>query len=374
VALAEAEWNLAQMRVYIWDIEGSIIHAQRALALARQLELVELTGRSLTVLGFAENGAARWQESETHYEEARRLYAELGNRALEAESLSGIARARVNLGRPHAALEPARIAHTLNLESDDAWGQAVSALNLGFVLIEAGEWGEALSIARAGVETARAVSGFAPLPILNLTVLGDLYRAILAFEEARAAHQEAVEISETRPHQPLLRMTAGEMCVDYALVGDWEAACLYAHRSLAAHSHSLLHGGLFHWHITEALLHGGEIDLAWADAQRFGEQFGHSPRYQIPYRRCLAVLAQWEGNTGQAVEHLTRANILAETLALPDAQWQILAALGELYKASGEEARAQAAAERATEIGQTLAAKIEDEALRAGFIRGIRGL
>ncbi|MBI1878425.1 MAG: AAA family ATPase [Chloroflexi bacterium] len=117
VALAEAEWNLAQITVYSWDMERSMTHAQRALALARQLDLQELIGRSLTVLGFAENGAARWVEGESHYEEARHLYAALGNRALEAESLCGMARARANLGHPPAAIDLARAAHPPCLSS-----------------------------------------------------------------------------------------------------------------------------------------------------------------------------------------------------------------------------------------------------------------
>lgn len=368
VALAEAEWNLAQIRVYIWDIEGSMLHAQRALTLARQLDLPELTGRSLTVLGFAENGAARWVESESHYQEARHLYAALGNRALEAESLCGVARARTNLGQPYTAIDLARTAHTLNLESDNTWGQAVSALNLGFVLLEANEWGEALAVAQAGVETAQAVSGFAPLPILNLTVLGNTYRAMLALEAAQAAHREAIAISEARPHQPLLRMTASEMCVDCGLVGDWEAAYYYARQSLAAHNHSLLHGGLYHWCVTEALLRGEEQSLARADAQRFGRQFGHSRRYQIPHRRCLAVLAKWEGNIDRAIEHLTIATLLAEEMRLPNEQWQVLAALGELYKISGDEARARQAFRGSVDIIQALATKIDDETLQIGFL------
>jgi tetratricopeptide (TPR) repeat protein len=370
VALAEAEWNLAQIRVYIWDIEGSMLHAQRALALARQLDLPELTGRSLTVLGFAENGAARWVESESHYEEARHLYAALGNRALEAESLCGIARARANLGQPYTAIDLARTAHTFNLESDNTWGQAVSTLNLGFVLLEANEWSEALAVAKAGVEIAQAVSGFAPLPILNLTVLGNTYRAMLALEAAQAAHREAIAISESRPHQPLLRMTASEMCVDCGLVGDWEAAYRYARQSLAAHNHSLLHGGLYHWYVTEALLRGGDLALAQAEAQRFGRQFGHSRRYQIPYRRCLAVLAEWQGDKKQAIEHLTIANTLAEEMDLPGEQWQILATLGELYRSSDEQTKADEMVGRAAEIVQVLAGKVDDEELQTGFLRG----
>jgi hypothetical protein len=163
-------------------------------------------------------------------------------------------------------------------------------------------------------------------------------------------------------------MTASEMCVDCALGGDWEAACHYAHQSLAAHNHSLLHGGLYHWYVTEALLRGGDLALARADAQRFGQQFGHSRRYQIPYRRCLAVLAQWEGDMGQAIEHLTIANTLTEAMSLPGEQWQILAMLEELYRSSGKQTKADEVVERAAEIVQALAAKIDDENLRVGFL------
>ncbi|MBI1878426.1 MAG: hypothetical protein HYR94_09400 [Chloroflexi bacterium] len=191
---------------------------------------------------------------------------------------------------------------------------------------------------------------------------------MLALDAAQAAHREAIIISESRPHQPLLRMTAGELCVDCALVGDWEAAYRYARQSLAADNHSLLHGGLHHWYVTEALLRGGDMPLAQADVQRFGDQFGHSRRYQIPYRRCLAVLAEWEDHTAQAIEHLVAANTLAEAMVLPGEQWPILAKLGELYRASGEEAKAREALARVAEIIQALAAKIDDEGLRAGFL------
>jgi hypothetical protein len=160
------------------------------------------------------------------------------------------------------------------------------------------------------------------------------------------------------------------MGVDCGLVGDWEAAYRYAHQSLAAHNHSLLHGGLYHWYVTEALLRGGDLALARADAQRFGQQFGHSQRYQIPYRRCLAVLAEWEGDIGQAIEHLTIANTLAEAMSLPGEQWQILAALGELYRSSGEQTKVDEMVGQAAEIVQILAGKIDDEELRTGFLRG----
>ncbi|MFN8459864.1 MAG: hypothetical protein U0401_35320, partial [Anaerolineae bacterium] len=139
-ALAEAEWNLAQIRVYVWDMAASLRHAERALGLARQLNLPELTARSLNIMAFTEGGLAKWVEAKTHAQEAVTLYQQLGNKALEADSLCAVARAWVNLGHPQTALEPGQAANELTLESDNTWGQAVSALNVGFALLESTQW------------------------------------------------------------------------------------------------------------------------------------------------------------------------------------------------------------------------------------------
>ncbi|MFN8459866.1 MAG: hypothetical protein U0401_35330 [Anaerolineae bacterium] len=129
-----------------------------------------------------------------------------------------------------------------------------------------------------------------------------------------------------------------------------------------------MHGGFQHRYLTEALLRGGDSALARTEAERFGGQYGHSRRYQLPYQRCLAVLAHWHGDTAQAIKHLAAALTLAEDIGLPGEQWSILAKLGELYQANGNEEKAGEAMRRGMEIVETLAAKIEDEGLRTGFL------
>ena len=80
------------------------------------------------------------------------------------------------------------------------------------------------------------------------------------------------------------------------------------------------------------------------------------------------MLAQWDGDTTQTIAHLEAANALAEEIGLPGEQWQILAVLGELYRAKADEARTREALGQAAQIVQTLATKIDDEGLRAGFL------
>ena len=59
---------------------------------------------------------------------------------------------------------------------------------------------------------------------------------------------------------------------------------------------------------------------------------------------------------------------ISRKIGLSGEQWQILAALGELYRTNGAEEKAQQALAQAAEIVQALAAKIDDESLWAEFL------
>ena len=81
-----------------------------------------------------------------------------------------------------------------------------------------------------------------------------------------------------------------------------------------------------------------------------------------------AVLAEWDGRTGEALACLQEARTLAEDIGLPGELWQIWAALGELHAQRGEPEEAHGAFTRATSIVERLAGEIEDEVLKEGFL------
>jgi tetratricopeptide (TPR) repeat protein len=166
-----------------------------------------------------------------------------------------------------------------------------------------------------------------------------------------------------------------ELCADAALAGNWAEAVTYARQALAYRKYDILPLVISpRWLETEALLRNGDVELARADSQHWGELVGHLPRFRLPHLHSLAVLAQGEGNGEQAIVYLQEANILAEKIGLLDEQWQILATLAKLYQLRDEEQRAREAFERAIEIVQVLAAKIDDESLRAVFLSRATGL
>jgi hypothetical protein len=89
---------------------------------------------------------------------------------------------------------------------------------------------------------------------------------------------------------------------------------------------------------------------------------------RLPYLRALATLAQWDGETREAIASLQEAAMLANEIGLPGELWQIQVALGEVYTSCGEREQAHHAFAQAVETVQGLAEKMGDEALRTNFL------
>jgi len=193
------------------------------------------------------------------------------------------------------------------------------------------------------------------------------------WEEARSTLEEAEAMAETVDLRSLHVPVLSQLCMHYAVAGQWEAAYRYASKAVALRKSfcPLCVGVDFYSHYeTEALVRGGEESQARAAVQRLGEGLGPNRRYRIPYLRSLAALAAWEGHSEQAIGHLREAAREASDLGLPGEQWPIQAALASVYEAGGEQGQAHTAWASAARIIQELAQGIKDEALRSRFLAG----
>jgi tetratricopeptide (TPR) repeat protein len=366
VGQAETEWNLAHIRVHSGDPEASLLHAEKALALARQSGQQELVARCLNTLAYATTTSGKWTVGKIHAEEAQKIYQVLGNRALVVDNLCLIAKANINIGRPTAAIPIVQTALDISLEIGNLWGQTNSSKHLGMALLECGRYAEALDVLQKGVALARQ-NEYTPLLAFNLSVLGMLYRHLMALDAAIEIHHEVANLNKKLMSQPFTKTVAMELCADYALAEDWSTAGAYARQVLAAKDNTLLHGGLYKWLEIAALIYAKEIDLARTEVRQFGERYGQNERYQIPYYRSLAVLAEREADIVQAIGHLEQAVAVARQLDLPGEQWPILVRLAQLHP---DEVQQKAAKNQAVEIINRLAEQIEDKKLREEFATG----
>ena len=206
-----------------------------------------------------------------------------------------------------------------------------------------------------------------------LTALGSTYQALQQWEEARSTLAEAEAVAETLDLGPLRVPALSRLCMHYALVGEWKAAYRYAVKAITVRKSSdvaLLVLDFSRQYEMEALLRGGDERLAREEVHRLGERLGPYRRFRIPYLRSEALLAAWDGQREQAIDHLNEAAQLAADLGLPAERWQIQAALGRLYQVVGEPTQAQTAFGEAATIIRGLAEGIGDEALRTNFLAG----
>jgi predicted ATPase len=147
VSLIEIEVNLAQTYLYLWNVQGLMAHAERALELVRELAQPELIARCLNMLAYAGTISSAWESMATHAEEARALYAQHGHRFMEADCLTLISAGRTHSGRLREGIEAGRAAFDICRKLESDWGQANSAWYLAHALLEAGAYTQALEVA-----------------------------------------------------------------------------------------------------------------------------------------------------------------------------------------------------------------------------------
>jgi tetratricopeptide (TPR) repeat protein len=189
-----------------------------------------------------------------------------------------------------------------------------------------------------------------------------------------AAEKTLLALFEQSPEGGAVGWTdqAPELCALYAAVGEWKQAYDYAKQvTRSAGDEPLLPFSLTGWYETEALLRGGDEQLARAEVAQLSQIVGTNRRYKVILLRSQAVLAQWDGALETAVSHLEAALTLAREMKLPGEEWPILAELGRLYAAQGEDAKAKAAYGETAVIIRRLAETIEDEGLREGFLTAV---
>ncbi|MGD2049309.1 MAG: BTAD domain-containing putative transcriptional regulator, partial [Chloroflexota bacterium] len=292
--LAETEWNLSLAAHNEQKIYLARDHGERALSIARELGHPQLLARCLNSLAYIHGYLRQWDTAELYAQEASELYAAAGNRILEADSQRVVGWSQIYAGRPQDSLTTLRETYAFSQQVENLWGEAECAYRLALTQLELGRYGEAIKLARQGVEQARKV-GIPAMVILALSTLGTVQRTVMALASARQTLLEVLEESTEKGLTGFGDWISAELCALYAIAGDWDQAHVYTRQTLQfRQDETLLPMSFAGWYEIEALLRNGESDLARAEVERLGKVVGHNKRYRIPLLRSLAVLAQWD--------------------------------------------------------------------------------
>ncbi len=365
--MAETEWNLSRTHLHMGERDRALEHAQQALTLARELDHPLLLARGVQGVSFALTQHRQWEEAERYAAEAQKQYAEVGNLIMAADNQRMVGGCQLQSGYPQKGLATMEEALAFSQQVENLWGQAESARFLSTIYAELGNYGEALKMAREAITQAQKVGE--PIMTNAKTAVGFTYRAIMALDIAQKYQLEVMAATAAGGFNPFPDWTLSELCAVYAMAGEWAQAHDYAKQVLEFHAGSdVLPMGMAGWYETEAMLRGGDGDLARLGVERQALVVGQNRRYHLPLLRSQAVLAQWDGAPDQAIAHLDAALALARAIGLPGEEWPILAALGALYVEQGEQDQAQQAYQSAKAIIGRLAGTIDESDLRAQFL------
>jgi DNA-binding SARP family transcriptional activator/tetratricopeptide (TPR) repeat protein len=354
--IARALWTLARLELIWGSLEESAAYAEEGAALSRELVKRRPPRRMLLPsMGPAATGfLASWRA---------------GTKALEIQCLRILAYDRILQGRLREGIQMAREVLGMSRELHER-AEALGSWVLGLGLSEIGEYEEALEFCRRGTELARKL----PNPFLlwlNLDHLGWAYEAMLAFEEARKIHEEALNLRGALGPQ-CERSSSIRLCVVATLSENWEDAYAHAKRAHQGRTSLDVLGSLSLHYEVEALLRGGDERSAREEVRQLAERGEVNEREGVAYLRSLAVLSEFEGDTQRAIKHLYEALTLAEKIRLPGELWQIQSKIGELHERRGEAEQAREAFSGAAQTLRMLAQKIEDEELRERFLSAPR--
>ena len=355
-----------ELEAFEWSLSDALGRAEEALRLARESGRKDLTALSMYAVGLLGIFAGRWRAVASGVAEARTLFAAMGNRPMEAEGLNLSAWGEVMIGNPQEALRLGRERLAVTQELGDQDIHVADLHGLVLALLEVGEYEEALTVACRAEEAARSLGSSERLHP-NLVLLGDAERMLCRLEEARSAYDGLSRTVNIPQHRAL---THSKLCAVAALEEDWEGARDRALQAAALRGEVVLQlTAPFHrHHEIEALLRGGQEELARQGLRRFAEAVGNNQRFLVSYLRAQAVLERWEGETKAAIERLHEAEVLADEIGLPRELWQIRAWLGEWHEERGEEGAASRAFTGAADVVGNLAERIRDKELKEGFL------
>ncbi|MCB0032655.1 MAG: AAA family ATPase [Anaerolineales bacterium] len=365
--MAETAQNLSSAAGNTHDIENGLKYAHQAFELARELDHPHLLANCLRCLAYVYPDLREWALVEQYATEAQQRFEALGNLMLANDIQRLVGASQMQNGRAQEGLETIKKAYAFIQQVENEWEQSDVARFLALIHAELGQYGQAIQLVDEAMDKVRKVNH--PMITITLANYGTVYRSVLALDEAQEAWLTLLEAVENGAFYPFPDEGYAELCAIYALKGEWDKAYGCAQRVLAFHEgKDLPPMGKTGWFETEALLRGGDEHLARAEVARTAEAIGSNRRYQLPLRRSQAVLARWDGDAVQAIEHLEEALALAQEMELLGEVWPILGELGKLYGELGKEDEARAAYGEAAVIIHHLAETIDDEELRKGFL------
>ena len=191
----EALYALGRIEIRLRNPQGSLVHLNRALSLAIQIDSREPKANILNAIGIAYKRLNKPQDALRYYTESLDLKRLLGAKGPIASTLNELAQVQLQMGKPDEALKAYREALQLRREIGDTRGTGNSLLDLGVFHFDRGDYAESLRLYRESLRIWRQV-GDINSEALTLNNIGATYLAAGQYEDARTNFELALRLRE----------------------------------------------------------------------------------------------------------------------------------------------------------------------------------
>ncbi|MEP7358124.1 MAG: hypothetical protein ABI847_12845, partial [Anaerolineales bacterium] len=181
---AKILWNQVNLYRFTGRPEAARASGEQSLALAQRLGLHSQEALAANDLIHVYTDLSLWPEVENAAAQAGRLWTQLGNTAMLADSLSTTAFSYTLVGKVEAALRRAEDAHQLSLAIGNLWGQAYSLAAMGWAYWHTGSPDRALETTIECIRVGR-LAGYLGVEAYDVARLAYIYEALGADDQAR---------------------------------------------------------------------------------------------------------------------------------------------------------------------------------------------
>jgi tetratricopeptide (TPR) repeat protein len=227
--IAKALWNLMLVENYAErDHQAAIDYGERSLAIASEHHLEEETAFALHDLSRAYSQAGQLDKAGELQEQSRALWEQMGNSEMLADNLTGSSFNAALRGDLDQGVEFAERALEMSRENGNFWGQGYSLMGLGLMHTELGN-------VKAAFDSYEEGAGLAERA--DFTGAGVFVHAIMSWQLTNfgALDQASAVIDRTRPtrveEDPTLAFILGAEALIMAHRGDPEGAADLAQKA-----------------------------------------------------------------------------------------------------------------------------------------------
>ncbi len=325
-----------------WDEAET--HHRKALKLHTELEDNEGMATALGELGDIAQHRKNWAEAEIHHQKSLKLHTELGNASKMAKTwglLGSIAYSRGNWAEAESLFHTSLKLHT---ELGDRVGMATTWSILGDIARNQSKWAEAESLFHTSLKL-RAELGDRLGMATIWSILGDIAHEQGNLDEAESLYRKSLRLHTELGDGAGMATAWGDLGDIAHYRHNWDEAEILYRKSLKLHTE---------------LGNGAGMAMAWGSLGDIAHHRHNWDEAESLYQKCLRLYTSLADDIGIATtlgdlgkNELSRGNLdaakilllkalparekLKMTASIAETNWD----LAQLYRAQGDEKRAQ---------------------------------